>query len=144
MQRCYFVSARTGHSINVWNKSGIWIQLSETHLIADLMESRGPFDQPLREFEYAQMTFDAVMDQGAYFEFKRHRMMTQTVQSLTALLGFAVPKGIAESGCEQAYLQAMRQAGDLYRELADVESGCCRLYRPQRVQPAGPVHDEFA
>ncbi len=45
-------------------------------LVFDLMENRGSFDQPLREFEYAQMTFEAVMDQGAYFEFKRHRMMT--------------------------------------------------------------------
>ena len=62
-------------------------------LVQELMAERGPFDQPLREFEYAQMTFEAVMDQGAYFEFKRHRMMTQTVQPLTALLGYAVPRG---------------------------------------------------
>ena len=38
-------------------------------LVQALMADRGPFDQPLREFEYAQMTFEVVMDQGAYFEF---------------------------------------------------------------------------
>ncbi|NLN70519.1 MAG: FAD-dependent thymidylate synthase, partial [Chloroflexi bacterium] len=52
----------------------------KTSLATELMGGRGRFDQPLREFEYAQMEFEAVMDQGAYFEFKRHRMMTQTVQ----------------------------------------------------------------
>jgi thymidylate synthase ThyX len=64
------------------------------------------------------MTFEAVMDQGAYFEFKRHRMMTQTVQSLTANLGFALPRGITESECEEQYSEAMRHAQDLYHRLA--------------------------
>ena len=85
-----------------------------------LMAGRGPFDQPLREFEYAQMTFEVVMDQGAYFEFKRHRMMTQTVQPLTALLGYATPKGIVASGCEEPYRGAMAQAESLYHELRAV------------------------
>lgn len=90
-----------------------------TSLVENLMAERTRFDQPLREFEYAQMTFEIEMDQGAYFEFKRHRMMTQTPQPLTASLGFALPMGIVESGCEQAYVEAMRQAANLYDELFD-------------------------
>ncbi len=86
-------------------------------LAQKLMAGRGPFDQPLREFEYAQMTFEAVMDQGAYFEFKRHRMMTQTVQPLTALLGYVVPRGIIEAGCEPAYREAMEKAEKHYAAL---------------------------
>ena len=91
-------------------------------LVRRLMADRGPFDQPLREFEYAQLTFEAVMDQGAYFEFKRHRMMTQTVQPLTALLGYAVPRGIVESGCEPVYREAMGRAEALYAELSTFNS----------------------
>jgi len=87
-------------------------------LVRNLMGERGKFDQPLREFEYAQMTFEAVMDQGAYFEFKRHRMMTQTAQPVTAKLGFAVPVGITKSGCDAKYLAAMRKAMGLYDRLA--------------------------
>jgi len=87
-------------------------------LIKAVMSDRGKFDQPPREFEYAQMTFDAIMDQGAYFEFKRHRMMTQTAQPLTANLGFTVPKGIVASGCEKTYIEVMGQAVDLYRQIA--------------------------
>lgn len=86
--------------------------------VRKLMSDRGIFDRPLREFEYAQMTFESVMDQGAYFEFKRHRMMTQTAQALTAGLGFAIPKGMIESGCGEVYQNAMRQAADLYYKLA--------------------------
>jgi thymidylate synthase ThyX len=90
-------------------------------LAMDLMKNKGTFDQPLREFEYAQMTFDVVMDQGAYFEFKRHRMMTQTPQPLTPALGFAIPRGIAESGCGEFYENVMRDAGMLCERLAERE-----------------------
>jgi thymidylate synthase ThyX len=91
----------------------------KAELAADLMADRGKYDQPLREFEYAQMMFEAVMDQGAYFEFKRHRMMTQTVQPLSADLGFALPMGITAAGCETDYLAAMRQASELYDRIYD-------------------------
>ncbi len=91
----------------------------KTELADELMAERGKFDQPIRELEYAQLTFSAVMDQGAYFEFKRHRMMTQTVQPLSTNLGFAVPKGITASGCEDEYLDAMRQAAALYSVIED-------------------------
>ena len=93
-------------------------QSEKEKLVSELMATRGKFDQPLREFEVAHMSFEVVMDQGAYFEFKRHRMMTQTVQPLSAKLGFAIPKGITESGCETAYLGAMRGAADLYHRMA--------------------------
>ena len=88
-------------------------------LVKTIMDQRGRFDQPLREFEYAQMTFEVVMDQGAYFEFKRHRMMTQTVQPLSPHLGFAVPRGVTESGWEDDYATVMRQAAALYQKIAE-------------------------
>jgi len=87
-------------------------------LVQAILSGRRKYDQPPREFEYAQMTFDFVMDQGAYFEFKRHRMMTQTVQPLTGALGFAVPKGFAEAGCEETYLEVMNGAANVYHRLA--------------------------
>lgn len=94
------------------NEKAAWVE--------DLMGQRGPFDQPLREFEYAYLTFEVVMDQGAYFEFKRHRMMTQTVQTLSPKLGFAVPRAIVESGCDEIYASAMRSAADVYDQIAEV------------------------
>jgi thymidylate synthase ThyX len=88
-------------------------------LVEELMGDRGRFDQPLREFEYADMSFDVLMDQGAYFEFKRHRMMTQTTLPLTSEFGFAVPKVMRESKCEKIYVNAMRKADQTYQKMAE-------------------------
>jgi len=112
---------RFGHQADFQSANAYVLSLSEdekSRLATALMDGRGAFDQPLREFEYAQMSFEAVMDQGAYFEFKRHRMMTQTVQPLTASLGFAVPQGITAAGCEAEYLAAMRQVANLYERVS--------------------------
>jgi len=88
-------------------------------LVRNVMADRGKFDQPLREFEHAHMTWDMLMDQGAYFEFKRHRMMTQTVQPLTSDYSFAVPRAISASGCEELYVKAMQSAANTFRKMAD-------------------------
>lgn len=77
------------------------------------------FDIPLREMEHATYTFDALVDQGAYLELKRHRMMTQTPQRLTAELGYTVPKLITEAGFESTFREAMDVAFEAYQELAD-------------------------
>ena len=75
------------------------------------------FDIPLRAFEHATYTFEVMLDQGAYFELKRHRIMTQTPQGLRADLGYAVPNLFARSGFEEPYRNAMNAASDAYGEL---------------------------
>jgi len=77
----------------------------------------GKFDIPLRELEYCTYTFDLVMDQGAYAEFKRHRMMTQTPQKLTTRLGYAAPLLITEAGFGSEYETAMESAIKMYEKL---------------------------
>jgi len=86
--------------------------------IADsLLERLGKFDIPLRELEYATYTFDLIMDQGVYAEFKRHRMMTQTPQKLTTRLGYATPRLITEAGFGSQYEAAMQSAAKMYEKL---------------------------
>ena len=75
-------------------------------------------DIPLRETELARYSFDVIVDQGAYFELKRHRMMTQTPQRLTASLGYAVPRRITKAGVEMLYRQAMDAVQPVYEQLA--------------------------
>lgn len=88
-------------------------------LVQSLLGRLGRYDIPLRELEYATYTFDLVMDQGAYFEFKRHRMMTQTPQTLNTHLGYTVPRCIVEAGFEKRYRQAMEAVKITYEELAE-------------------------
>ena len=76
------------------------------------------YDIPLRELEYSHYTFDLVMDQGAYFEFKRHRMMTQTPQDLTANLGYATPSLLTEAGFGSRYVSAMDAVSETYQKIS--------------------------
>ena len=89
-------------------------------LAESLLGRLGKFDVPLRELEYCTYTFDLVMDQGAYAEFKRHRMMTQTPQRLTTRLGYAIPLLITEAGFRSEYEAAMESALRFVREVISI------------------------
>jgi thymidylate synthase ThyX len=89
-----------------------------TTMAQALAGGMGPHDWPPREFEHAVATFEAVMDQGAYFEVKRHRMMTQTAGSLGCGLGYVTPRLVADAGFAAAYDAAMQRAGNAWRDLA--------------------------
>jgi len=86
-------------------------------LAESLLGRLGKWDVPLRELEHCAYTFDLVMDQGAYAEFKRHRMMTQTPQLQTAALGYATPRLIMEAGFGSQYEAAMDAARTMWKKL---------------------------
>lgn len=94
------------------------VRAGQADALAEALLGRlGRFDTPLRELEHTTYTFELVMDQGAYAEFKRHRMMTQTPQRLTAALGYVTPRRIVEAGLEPAYRRAMESAAALWQKL---------------------------
>jgi hypothetical protein len=82
-----------------------------------LLGSLGEHDAPPRELEHTVYTFDLILDQGGYAEFKRHRMMTQTPQSLTTDLGYATPQLIVRGGFETQYHFALQAAAQAYQTL---------------------------
>ncbi len=84
-----------------------------------LLGNLGEHDAPLRELEYTTYTFELRMDNGGFAEFKRHRMMTQTPQDLTARLGYAMPRLLVEAGFEPRYRSSMQAAIMTYEKLAD-------------------------
>ncbi|MGB8983429.1 MAG: FAD-dependent thymidylate synthase [Anaerolineales bacterium] len=99
--------------------------------LADSVLGRlGKYDIPLRELEYSPYLFDLVMDQGAYAEFKRHRMMTQTPQKLTTRLGYATPRLLTESGFGAQYEAAMDAAAQMYEKLYQVSPSLAQYVVP--------------
>jgi len=86
-------------------------------LADNLLGKLGEHDTPPREMEHTAYTFDLILDQGGYGEFKRHRMMTQTPQALTTHLGYALPRQIVSGGFEQPYRSAMQLAAETYEQL---------------------------
>ena len=87
-------------------------------LIQCLLGIPDPHTIPARELENVNFTFDLLLDQGAYFEVKRHRMMTQTPQALTTRLGYCLPAMVRSAGFEQDYTRAMETAAKTYEKLA--------------------------
>ena len=76
-------------------------------------------EPPMREFEHAYYTFDLVMDQGAYCEFKRHRMLTLTSQEPTVHLGYHTPEDIMKAGLEPEYSSALEKASEAFRAMEE-------------------------
>ena len=86
-------------------------------LIHTLFDDLGDHDTPLRDLEHAWMTIDVILDQGAYGELKRHRMMTLTTQSFTPSFGFAIPTLISQAKLQKQYCQLMQTAKKTYQKL---------------------------
>jgi len=83
-----------------------------------LLKRLGRHDIPMRELEHSSYTFDLLMDQGAYAEFKRHRMMTQSAQRLSCAHGYAVPRRFVVAGFEGEYRRAMETAARFWHKLS--------------------------
>ncbi|HWP49904.1 MAG TPA: FAD-dependent thymidylate synthase [Candidatus Limnocylindrales bacterium] len=78
------------------------------------------FDTPLRELEYIGYTFDCLMDYGAYFDLKRHRMCTQTPQEPTIAHGFVLPPLVEEAGLKEDFLESIRKAETAYERISSL------------------------
>jgi len=70
---------------------------AKNKVIEESLKRLGNHDIPLRELEHVYYNFDCLMDEGAYYEFKRHRMCTQSVQDLTINNGYVTPPIINEN-----------------------------------------------
>ncbi|HKI53380.1 MAG TPA: FAD-dependent thymidylate synthase [Anaerolineales bacterium] len=103
---------------------------SKSKLAESLLGKLDKFDVPLRELEYCSYTFDLVMDQGAYAEFKRHRMMTQTPQRLTTRLGYTTPLLITEAGFGSQYEAAMESASQMFEKLYELSPAVAQYVVP--------------
>lgn len=82
-----------------------------------IFKSLSEHDIPIRELEYGNFVFEIILDQGAYLELKRHRMMTQTPSPFTPNFGFAIPAQIEKAGLLDPYIEAMKNAEDAYNKL---------------------------
>ncbi len=97
--------------------------LQKSDLARTILGQRSRFTAPLREVEHSSFTFEVTLDQGAYYEVKRHRMMTLTTQAFTPFLGFALPKVVQQAGCSREFAQLMQRCLKLFSQLESVSLG---------------------
>jgi len=86
--------------------------------VGELLEGRGNHDPAPRCFERVSLTFEVVMDFGAYRDVQRHRMATMTTDFLTPALGYEPPRDIAAFGLKDQFEQLMDQARESYDIIA--------------------------
>ncbi len=118
-------------------------QEEKNRVLDHLIGKTGKFDSPLRELEHVTYTFDLVMDQGAYFEIKRHRMMTQTPQNLTSGLGYAIPAMFKEAGFYDDYCALMDNIEQKYRHIGISNFRCGVLHHTEWIQPPGSYDSQL-
>ena len=104
-------------------------------IIGEQMRSLGDHDPAIREFEMASMTFELVMDYGAYREFRRHRMQSCFPQPMTVGMGYRTPDLIVEAGLEEKFRQAMKTAEDGYGRIMEVCPRACQVPGDPRPPP---------
>jgi thymidylate synthase ThyX len=83
-----------------------------------LAKAKNIYDKPPRELEYPYYTFDVLLDEGAYYDLKRNRIMTQTPQILNGEYGYFTPRLFSEVGLGDDYRNAMERAHQVCRLIA--------------------------
>jgi thymidylate synthase ThyX len=90
---------------------------TEAVLEAMLGERANRRQRPPRALEHAEYTFEISANFAAYRDLHRHRQLTQDRQLLGADLGYDLPPGLAELGMQDAFAQAIEEAGAAHRQL---------------------------
>jgi len=91
------------------------LSLREKTAIVKLAFERMEFyDFPLREFEYADMTFDIVCSASCFAQLKRHRMATLTSQDYDPELGTTLPQSIEAVGAAKEFRETIDRTNVVY------------------------------
>jgi thymidylate synthase ThyX len=85
----------------------------------DLLANRGKFDPAPRCLERVNLTFEIILDYGAFRDIQRHRMATIITEPLGISCGFETPELIKECGFVDEYAKLMYQSGLVYQKLMD-------------------------
>jgi flavin-dependent thymidylate synthase len=75
------------------------------------------YDFPLREFEYADLTFELVVSASCFAQLKRHRMATLTSQSYDPGLGVSVPPSVREIGARSEFMEIIERTDETHHAL---------------------------
>ena len=91
--------------------------IEKEEVLEGYLGKMGDFDNPMREFEHENFSFEIVMDYGAFRDLQRHRICTQTNPIFTSDLGYDIPVDIVSAGMEAEYRLAMEKAKSVYERV---------------------------
>lgn len=70
-----------------------------------------------RAFEKAYVTFDMVLNNGAWRDLHRHRMLSQYRQRFSIYNGFDIPKDLVEAGLDKLFIDAVEKAEKIFKKI---------------------------
>jgi thymidylate synthase ThyX len=70
-----------------------------------------------RAFENAFVTFDMVLNNGAWRDLHRHRMLTQFRQRFSIGNGYDVPVELKEAGLDKLFISAVQKAEKVFKKI---------------------------
>lgn len=83
------------------------------------IEDRSEHDWPRREFEVGTtISFDVLMDYGAFRDLQRHRLCTQINQELNMSLGYETPQHLIDAGLRGFFDRIIEDAQQSYEKVA--------------------------
>lgn len=88
-------------------------------LLRAALAGRGPHEAAPRGFEASSLTFELMLDYGAYRDLQRHRLVSRATQRLSCRLGFDTPSELTELGFADPYQDALIAAYDAWLGLLD-------------------------
>ena len=100
-------------------------------IVAAAFQGRGPRDPAPRGLEASSMTFELMVDYGAYRDLSRHRMLSAATQRLTCRLGFDTPSELVDLGVVDGFQDALLAAHGAWQKL--------ELLHPFEAQYAVPL-----
>jgi flavin-dependent thymidylate synthase len=90
----------------------------KTALLEEALRFLSEHDAVLREFEYADLTFELTLSASCFAQLKRHRMATLTVQDYHPDLGVTIPDAIVETGMEPTFREVIARTEAVYQRIA--------------------------
>lgn len=98
------------------------------------MFSRPEHQEVPKIFDTVKISFDIIMDYGAFRDLQRHRRCEQFVEPLSTQYGFVIPQDIAGSDLEESYVSVMESARSYIDESIQIQD----FY--QYMVPLGYLH----
>lgn len=86
-------------------------------IVRAALSRRGPHDPACRAFEATSMTFELLIDYGAYRDLQRHRMLSPSTQRLTCRLGFETPAELIAFDMSADYARSMLEVVDAWEKI---------------------------
>lgn len=103
-----------------WHRVSTWYRMTKAQF-AEHMEKRGKHQVP-EVFKTVHVTYDLLMDYGAFRDLQRHRRCEQYIEPLGIKYGYVVPEEFDRSGIAviefyTRYCEAMDKAEDACRKM---------------------------